>query len=74
MQTIPCYSPSMKGLKHYLLQLLTSQSHDFQSSLRSALSKYTTLNTKEPTSTYSKQFSVPIVPYNSPITRSPYKT
>jgi hypothetical protein len=38
---------------------LTSQSYDIQSSLHSALSKYTTLNTKEPTSTYSKQYSVP---------------
>jgi hypothetical protein len=53
-----------------LSSTLTSQSHDLQSFLRSALSKYIIINTKEPVSTFSKQYGVLIVPFDSPTTHS----
>jgi hypothetical protein len=51
---------------------LTIYSHDLQSSLRSSLSKETTLKTNEPTSIFSKHYGFSIIPSNFPTTRSPF--
>jgi len=51
-----------KGIVTSTSSALTIHSQDLQSSLHSALSKDTALNTKKPTSIFSKQYGFPIVP------------
>jgi hypothetical protein len=62
-----------KGIGTASSLTLTSPSDDLQTSLRSFLSKYTTLNIKKPTSPIPKHCVVPIVPSNSPTNLSPFE-
>ena len=54
-----------KGIVPSFTSALTSHSHDLQSSLHSALFKDITLNKKEPSSMFTKQYGFPTVPSNS---------
>jgi hypothetical protein len=54
-----------KGIISSSSSAIIFHSHERQNSLRSTLSKDTTLNTKEPIFIFTKQYGFPIVPFNS---------